>query len=206
MTGSYSGSVVDLGTGKMVYAHNSTQGYIPASTMKLLTSTAAMPILGTRAHLQDVGCQPETGPDHSGRRWGSVPFRSKLASDYPSRATDLRTGAGHGESVEAGPGQESQPGYDATRCSRARPGIHAGRASTVTRSHIRRRCGSTKATWVTAVSATTTRPRKLPPLSRQRCPSKGSRSPRRDRPMRRHPRRSLPGSPRCLWSGSWNTC
>src|SRR4029450_11744329 len=37
----YSGSVVEVGSGTVLFAHNATRGYIPASTMKLLTSTAA---------------------------------------------------------------------------------------------------------------------------------------------------------------------
>ena len=43
---SYSGSVIEVGSGKVLYAHNATRGYITASTMKLLTSTAALSILG----------------------------------------------------------------------------------------------------------------------------------------------------------------
>ena len=46
MTGTFSGSVLDGGTGKVLYAKNATKGYIPASTMKVLTATAGLSILG----------------------------------------------------------------------------------------------------------------------------------------------------------------
>ncbi|HEX5907556.1 MAG TPA: D-alanyl-D-alanine carboxypeptidase/D-alanyl-D-alanine-endopeptidase [Propionibacteriaceae bacterium] len=86
MGASYSGSVVEVGTGKVLYAHNANRGYIPASTMKLLTSTAALSILG---------------PDHtfktsvvSAKRGqiilvgGGDPYLARKASaEYPKRAT-----------------------------------------------------------------------------------------------------------------------
>jgi D-alanyl-D-alanine carboxypeptidase/D-alanyl-D-alanine-endopeptidase (penicillin-binding protein 4) len=46
MTGTFSGSVVDVGTGKVLYAKNAKTGYIPASTMKLVTATVALSVLG----------------------------------------------------------------------------------------------------------------------------------------------------------------
>jgi D-alanyl-D-alanine carboxypeptidase/D-alanyl-D-alanine-endopeptidase (penicillin-binding protein 4) len=46
MKGSFSGSVIDGGSGRVLYAENARKGYIPASTMKLLTTTAAVSILG----------------------------------------------------------------------------------------------------------------------------------------------------------------
>jgi serine-type D-Ala-D-Ala carboxypeptidase/endopeptidase (penicillin-binding protein 4) len=86
VTGNYSGSIVDLSSGKVLYAHNATRGYIPASTMKLLTSTAALSILG---------------PDHTFKTsvvsanrgqiilvGGGDPYLArKGSSGYPKRAT-----------------------------------------------------------------------------------------------------------------------
>lgn len=46
MKGSYSGSVIDAGTGLVLYAKNADKGYLPASTMKLLTTTTALSVLG----------------------------------------------------------------------------------------------------------------------------------------------------------------
>ncbi len=44
--GSFSGSVIDGGSGKVLFAKNASKAYIPASTLKLLTTTAALSILG----------------------------------------------------------------------------------------------------------------------------------------------------------------
>ena len=42
----FSGRVLDVGSGAALYGHKATTGYIPASTMKLLTTTAALSLLG----------------------------------------------------------------------------------------------------------------------------------------------------------------
>ena len=86
VTGSYSGSVVDVGTGKVVYAHNSTQGYIPASTMKLLTSTAALSILGPGHTFKTSVVSPKRGQIIL--VGGGDPYLATSArGDYPKRAT-----------------------------------------------------------------------------------------------------------------------
>jgi len=46
MGAGYSGAVLDVGSGRTLFAHNRNKAYIPASTMKLLTSAAALSILG----------------------------------------------------------------------------------------------------------------------------------------------------------------
>lgn len=48
MGGSFGGSVLDAGTGAALYSKNARSAYIPASTMKLLTATTALTILGPR--------------------------------------------------------------------------------------------------------------------------------------------------------------
>jgi len=86
VTGSYSGSVVDVGTGRVVYAHNSTRGYIPASTMKLLTSTAALSILGPGHTFKTSVVSPKRGQIIL--VGGGDPYLAKSArGDYPKRAT-----------------------------------------------------------------------------------------------------------------------
>ncbi|HEX8489013.1 MAG TPA: D-alanyl-D-alanine carboxypeptidase/D-alanyl-D-alanine-endopeptidase [Propionibacteriaceae bacterium] len=45
VSGSVSGSVIDGGSGQVLYGKNATKGYIPASTIKILTSAAALSIL-----------------------------------------------------------------------------------------------------------------------------------------------------------------
>ncbi|HKN46129.1 MAG TPA: D-alanyl-D-alanine carboxypeptidase/D-alanyl-D-alanine-endopeptidase [Propionibacteriaceae bacterium] len=86
VTGSYSGSVVDVGTGKVVYAHNSTRGYIPASTMKLLTSTAALSILGPGYTFKTSVVSPKRGQIIL--VGGGDPYLARSArGEYPKRAT-----------------------------------------------------------------------------------------------------------------------
>jgi serine-type D-Ala-D-Ala carboxypeptidase/endopeptidase (penicillin-binding protein 4) len=82
----YSGSVVEVGSGKVLYAHNATRGYIPASTMKLLTSTAALSILGPDHTFKTSVVSPKRGQIIL--VGGGDPYlASKARSDYPKRAT-----------------------------------------------------------------------------------------------------------------------
>jgi D-alanyl-D-alanine carboxypeptidase/D-alanyl-D-alanine-endopeptidase (penicillin-binding protein 4) len=86
VAGAYSGSVVDLSSGKVVYAHNATRGYIPASTMKLLTSTAALSILGPDHTFKTSVVSPKRGQIIL--VGGGDPYlAAKGRSDYPKRAT-----------------------------------------------------------------------------------------------------------------------
>jgi serine-type D-Ala-D-Ala carboxypeptidase/endopeptidase (penicillin-binding protein 4) len=86
MGGSYSGSVVEIGTGKVLYAHNATRGYIPASTMKLLTSTAALSILGPDHTFKTSVVSPKRGQIIL--VGGGDPYLARKAgADYPKRAT-----------------------------------------------------------------------------------------------------------------------
>ena len=84
--GAYSGSVVEVGSGNVLYAHNATRGYIPASTMKLLTSTAALSILGPDHTFKTSVVSPKRGQIIL--VGGGDPYlASKAGSDYPKRAT-----------------------------------------------------------------------------------------------------------------------
>jgi D-alanyl-D-alanine carboxypeptidase/D-alanyl-D-alanine-endopeptidase (penicillin-binding protein 4) len=86
MGSSYSGSVVEIGTGKVLYAHNATRGYIPASTMKLLTSTAALSILGPDHTFTTSVVSPKRGQIIL--VGGGDPYLARKAgSGYPKRAT-----------------------------------------------------------------------------------------------------------------------
>ncbi len=86
MTGSYSGSVVEVGTGKVVYAHNATSSQIPASTMKLLTATAALSILGPEHTFKTSVVSPQQG--QIVLVGGGDPYLARTGSaDYPRRAT-----------------------------------------------------------------------------------------------------------------------
>src|SRR4029453_16331099 len=82
---SYSGSVVEVGSGKVLFAHNATRGYIPASTMKLLTSTAALSILGPDHTFKTSVISPKRGQIIL--VGGGDPYLARRAgSDYPKRA------------------------------------------------------------------------------------------------------------------------
>lgn len=59
--GAYSGTVLDVGTGAVLYRHKAMDGYIPASTMKLLTSTAALSLLGGEHRFQTRVVAPKKG-------------------------------------------------------------------------------------------------------------------------------------------------
>ena len=86
MGSSYSGSVVEVGTGKVLYAHNATRSYIPASTMKLLTSTAALSILGPEHTFKTSVVSPKRGQIIL--VGGGDPYLARKAgADYPKRAT-----------------------------------------------------------------------------------------------------------------------
>jgi D-alanyl-D-alanine carboxypeptidase/D-alanyl-D-alanine-endopeptidase (penicillin-binding protein 4) len=83
---SYSGSVIEVGSGKVLYAHNATRGYIPASTMKLLTSTAALSILGPDHTFKTSVVSPKRGQIIL--VGGGDPYLARKAgSNYPKRAT-----------------------------------------------------------------------------------------------------------------------
>jgi serine-type D-Ala-D-Ala carboxypeptidase/endopeptidase (penicillin-binding protein 4) len=85
-TGSYSGSVVEVGTGKVLYAHNATRPHVPASTMKLLTATAALSILGPEHIFKTTVVSPQRG--QIVLVGGGDPYLARKASaDYPRRGT-----------------------------------------------------------------------------------------------------------------------
>jgi D-alanyl-D-alanine carboxypeptidase/D-alanyl-D-alanine-endopeptidase (penicillin-binding protein 4) len=83
---SYSGSVLEVGSGKVLYAHNATRGYIPASTMKLLTSTAALSILGPDHTFKTLVVSPKHGQIIL--VGGGDPYLARKAgAGYPKPAT-----------------------------------------------------------------------------------------------------------------------
>jgi serine-type D-Ala-D-Ala carboxypeptidase/endopeptidase (penicillin-binding protein 4) len=85
-TGSYSGSVVEVGTGKVLYAHDPTRPHVPASTMKLLTATAVLSILGPEHTFKTTVVSPQ--PGQIVLIGGGDPYLARKATaDYPRRAT-----------------------------------------------------------------------------------------------------------------------
>ena len=59
--GTYSGSVIDVGTGKVLFSHSSRTPQIPASTMKVLTCAAALSILGAEHRFRTSVVSPKAG-------------------------------------------------------------------------------------------------------------------------------------------------
>ncbi len=60
-TGSYSGSVIDVGSGDVLFSHSSGTPRIPASTMKVLTCAAALSILGPDHRFRTSVVSPTAG-------------------------------------------------------------------------------------------------------------------------------------------------
>ncbi len=86
-TGSYSGSVMDIGTGRVLFNHDAEEPRIPASTMKLLTSTAALSILGPEHTFTTSVVSPK--PGQLILVGGGDPYLAKktVASRFPKRAS-----------------------------------------------------------------------------------------------------------------------
>ena len=85
--GTYSGAVIDVATGRTVFAHDPRTGLIPASTMKLLTTTAALSILGPEHTFTTSVVAPR--PGRIILVGGGDPYLAKktTASTFPRRAS-----------------------------------------------------------------------------------------------------------------------
>ncbi len=96
----YSGAVIDMSTGKLLYDHRAREAYIPASTMKLLTSTAALSILGPGHTFSTSVVAPRRGQlilvgggdPYLAKRTvsGRYPRRSSMAQLAAKTAADLK--------------------------------------------------------------------------------------------------------------------
>lgn len=99
MGGSYSGEVADLSTGKLLFSHKASTPYIPASTMKLLTTTAALSLLGpehefsttvVRASEHRIVLVGGGDPYLATRADSAHPGRASLSALAKATAADLR--------------------------------------------------------------------------------------------------------------------
>ena len=94
MKGHYSGAVLDVGSGKLLFDHSARTSYIPASTMKVLTSAAALSILGPEHRFTTSVVSPKSG--QIVLIGGGDPYLAKKATrdDYVRRASigDLAEG------------------------------------------------------------------------------------------------------------------
>jgi serine-type D-Ala-D-Ala carboxypeptidase/endopeptidase (penicillin-binding protein 4) len=87
LKGNYSGAVADLGSGRVLFAHNAKTGLIPASTMKLLTSTTALSVL--RPDHTFKTSVVSTKARHIVLVGGGDPYLAKktTSGEYPRRAS-----------------------------------------------------------------------------------------------------------------------
>ena len=85
--GTYSGSVIDVGTGKVLFGHSSRTPQIPASTLKVLTCAAALSILGPDHRFKTSVVSPKAG--QIVLVGGGDPYLATKASaeDYARRAS-----------------------------------------------------------------------------------------------------------------------
>lgn len=91
MQATYSAAVLDVGTGDTLYSHRAGASEIPASTMKLLTTTAALELLGPDHRFTTAVVRPSEGTIIL--VGGGDPYLATKTSPstYPARAsvTDL---------------------------------------------------------------------------------------------------------------------
>jgi D-alanyl-D-alanine carboxypeptidase/D-alanyl-D-alanine-endopeptidase (penicillin-binding protein 4) len=113
-TGSYSGSVVDVGTGKVLFDHDARTAKIPASTMKLLTSAAALSILGPEHTFTTKVVSPKSG--RIILVGGGDPYLAKktTAATYPQRASIADLARATAASLKKRKVKRVSLGYDAT--------------------------------------------------------------------------------------------
>ena len=111
--GSYSGAVIDVASGKLLFNHSAGSPHIPASTMKVITSAAALTILGPNHRFATSVTMPRSG--QIVLVGGGDPYLSaKKSSAYPRPASinDLadQTAAALGKSKIT----EVRLGYDSS--------------------------------------------------------------------------------------------
>ncbi|HET9872763.1 MAG TPA: D-alanyl-D-alanine carboxypeptidase/D-alanyl-D-alanine-endopeptidase [Propionibacteriaceae bacterium] len=95
----FSGTVLDVGTGQVLYGHRASSPAIPASTMKLLTSLAALSILGPDHEFSTTVVSPGAGelvlvgggdPYLASKKNAAYPERASLADLAAATAAQLK--------------------------------------------------------------------------------------------------------------------
>ena len=205
--GVYSGSVVDVGTGKSLFNHRAGAAEIPASVNKLLTSAAILSMRGPEHRFT-------TSVVQSGKKQiilvgGGDPYLATktTSSTYPARASVADLAKKTAVALKKAKRTSVTLGYDA--------GLFTGPAWNPTwPSGYGDQVTPTSALWVdegrlAGVSPDRGRaiprgrpPRRSPPPSASRA----SRSPTSPRPTPRRATLGSPPSPPCRWSGSSSRC
>ncbi len=113
--GRFSGTVVDVVSGKTLYGHNSTIPYIPASITKLLTSMAALQVFGPDHRFQTQVVQPNR--NQLILVGGGDPYLAKKSDSslYPARGSVAGLAAAAAKELKQTKTATVTLGYDATR-------------------------------------------------------------------------------------------
>lgn len=115
-SGGYSGLVLDLGSGKVLFAHNAGRAVIPASTMKLLTAATALSVLGPEHRFATTVVSPRAG--QVVLVGGGDPYLQATASrDAPSRASLATLARATAQALRRTGVRKVSLGYDASRFS-----------------------------------------------------------------------------------------
>ena len=173
--------------------------------MKLLTSTAALSILGPDHTFKTSVVSPKRGQIIL--VGGGDPYLARKAgADYPKRATINGLARATANRLKQDKIKKVSLGYDSSlfKGPAWNPRWPAYYSDSVSR---------TSALWVDegpiGFGSPGPRPRdppsKRPPPLQTLCPSRGSPLQQPGGRKRRNRRRSSPGSRRCRWSGSWST-
>lgn len=113
MGGSYTGEVADLTTGKVLFAHKASTPYIPASTMKLLTGTSALSLLGPEHEFATTVVRP--GKRQIVLVGGGDPYlSSKPDRNHPERASIKELAASTAANLKRTGGSTVSLRYDAS--------------------------------------------------------------------------------------------
>lgn len=108
----YSGAVIDMTSGKLLFDHRAREAYIPASTMKLLTSTAALSILGPEHTFTTSVVAPKKG--ELILVGGGDPYLAKrtVSGRYPKRSSMAQLAARTVTGLKKHKVKKVQLGYD----------------------------------------------------------------------------------------------
>jgi D-alanyl-D-alanine carboxypeptidase/D-alanyl-D-alanine-endopeptidase (penicillin-binding protein 4) len=113
LPGSVSGSVIDAGSGRALYGKNATKGYIPASTIKILTSAAALSIFSPQHRFSTRVVS--SGKKHITLVGGGDPYlMKKRAASQPGRATLADLARSTAKRLDQQGVEQVKLGYDAS--------------------------------------------------------------------------------------------
>ena len=176
VNGRLSGSVLEVTSGAAVFRQQAGRALIPASTMKLLTSAAALSASRAGPHLRHLGGQPEARPVDLGRRRGSLSDQAIHGRHLPQAGLGGRPGQEHRDGAAQGQDQERPAGL--RRAAVRRPGLEPELAQRL------RQPGDTRLGPLGGrgparrpdprARERTTRPGRPPRRTRRRCASRGS--------------------------------